>query len=626
MVNGIEFKEIFSSIRFPLLWLVAFITVLDMVVTPTDWRFIFYGQFLLNAIFPVLFFMLLFVVSRNVRFSALFVGLSCALLYWADRELYRYWDRHIVPTQINLVTSDLKIVKLIDEIMDLPLILSAALIALPIAILAITLVVMAMTNSPKQEQRFSLRTRLTALIAVGVVASGITYGSGPTLTVMGTLDMKPRDWDAGEQIRYGLFNHFYISATRPLLFDRVVRGDPSIVVNELGYSTIKASATRNQAPDMVMMLAESMIDPLTLRADFHEDPMRKIRADGRGSRAAGLLRVHTAGGRSWLSEHSLLTGIPSSLFSVMATRPFSLADGDTRTIARPLKAQGYKTIAMYAAPTDTLFDASKTYLSLGFDEFLSVADMRERFGSADGTDDGILLNAVKGFLQKEEQPVFLFVVTHDLHMPYPPTGNARFVDKSIGTFQMQEYFRRLSVFSEKTAELVEYLETRRDPVLFGMFGDHTPPMPREFEDVGFRDGLSDPLYRTPYLIVSNYRRLDIDPSDIDVSYMPGLMLELAQLDGGTYFRINAAIRDICDGQFIQCEAPRELLDSYYTYIAVNTTVGRQTLANQITPSNRRLVRAVRSLTRAGGIGDDVGATDGALDRVLDFGRAAAPAG
>jgi hypothetical protein len=252
--------------------------------------------------------------------------------------------------------------------------------------------------------------------------------------------------------------------------------------------------------------------------------------------------------------------------------------------------------------------------------------MRKRFGEADGTHDGILLNAAKGFLQEEKEPVFLFVVTHDLHMPYQPVGSERFVDKSVGTFQMQEYFRRLSVFSEKTAEFVNYLENRRTPVLFGMFGDHTPPILSDFEEVGFHDGISNPLYRTPYLIVSNYRRLDIDPPGIDVSYMPGLMLELASLDGGTYFRINTAVRKICDGRFVQCEAPRELLDSYYTYLATNTTVGRYIAARQKPYSEGWLVRAVRPLAGAGGFGDDIGAAGGALDRVLDLGRAASPAG
>jgi len=574
MKNRTENIRVLSEIRLPLLLLVTFVTAIDMLTTATDWRFLVYGQFLFNAIIPVLFFMLLFIVSRNPRFSAILAGMSCAFLYWGNHELYRYWDRFIVPAQVDLLLKDLKITKVFTEIADLPLLLSVAAVLLPIVALTIILSMMALTNSRKQELHFPLRARMGALLAVATVASAMIYGSGPVLAVMSAMEMKPRDWDMGEQLKYGLFNHLYISASRPVLFATVLQGDPSVIVDAVGQTPVKVSASQRPSPDIVVMLAESVIDPLTLRADFHADPMAELRAAGHRNRADGYIRVHTVGGRSWLSEYALLTGIPSSLFSETAVRPFSLADSKTWTIAHTLDAHGYRTIGMYAAPTDSLFPARKTYLSLGFDDFLGVPEMRERFGEADGTDDGILLNATRRLLEDTEQPVFLFIVTHDLHMPYPPVGNGLFVDKSVGTPRMQEYFRRLSVFSGKTAKFLRDLDRMRRPVLFAMFGDHTPPMPTEFEEIGFRDGKSEPLYHTPYLIFSNSRDVNLDIRDFDVSYSPGLILDLAHVDGGQYFRINSAVRQLCHGNFMNCEAPRELMNSYYTYLAANTSASR----------------------------------------------------
>jgi phosphoglycerol transferase MdoB-like AlkP superfamily enzyme len=569
MMSRLKRTNTRRSTLISLLFLLVALTALDMLTTATSWRFILYGHFLFNAIFPVLGFALFVVVTRNPRFSAILVGLFCALLYLGNYKLYVYWDRYLVPAHLDLLASDLKITQVLVEIVDIHMFIAALVTVVPVVALAVVLAMLAMKKSRKQEHTISARTRLVTLFVVVGLTFGLYAGSGAVLSVMSAMQMKPRDWDMAEQIKYGLFNHLYIAAAQPLIFDRMVQGDPSLIVDQVENKPVLVSAARSTKPDIVMMLAESMIDPMTLRADLHTDPMAALRADGRRNRASGLVRVHTVGGRSWLSEYALLTGIPSNLFSVEATRPFALAGGKTWSIAQSVKAQGYRAIAMYAAPADALFPAKEAYLSLGFDEFLDVPDMRARFGEADGTDDGIMLNAASEILQEDDQPVFLFLVSHDLHMPYPPIRNSLYVDQTVGTPEMQEYFRRLQVFSMKTAAFIDDLEKSQAPALFAAFGDHVPPMPRDFEKIGFRTGMADPLYFTPYLIFSNYRRLELDPSSFDVSYAPGLVLDLAQLDGGQFFRINSSVRMLCDGEFKQCGSNAELLHSYYAYLSTN---------------------------------------------------------
>lgn len=564
-------RWIWEKTRIPLLLLVLAVTAMDMLTTPTDWRFIVFGQFLFNAIPAVLFFSLILAISRNPRFSTVITWLLCAIVYLTNYMIYYQWNSYLLPAHFYLAIADIRVTGLIFTNLSFPLFVSGIMIVG--AVLGTGLAVFALSNNRKPEILFPPRIRAAMVLAVSVMALTMHYGKDGVAAVMRGVAIEQHEWDMGEQIKRGLFNHLYLTATNPGLFTRMIKGDPSNILELAERLPPLDCDDYCVRPDVVAVLAESMIDPLTLRADFHADPLAGLRAGTAKNRASGLIRVHIAGGRTWNSEYTFLTGIPGPLFSWSAPRPFILADSNTWTIARAFRKLGYKTIAVYAARGNYIFNARAKYLDLGFDQFLDDKDIDARYGKADGTADGMVLNAIDQILRDEPEPTFIFAVSYDLHMPYANKRNGLFVDESVGTPAVQEYFRRQNEFSTKVSKFIEDQDKKGDPMLFAMFGDHVPPLLRDFEEIGFRDDVPDPLYKTPYLLHSTYGPVSVNPPNLDLSYLAGLVFDQARLDSGQYFRVNSMFRGLCGGAFIRCSAAPELIQSYYAYLYTNIAAG-----------------------------------------------------
>ncbi|MDH3229546.1 MAG: sulfatase-like hydrolase/transferase [Alphaproteobacteria bacterium] len=567
MKETVGLAWLWGSIRMPLLFLVLTVTALDMLTTPTDWRFLVFGYFAFNAIPVILFFALIFAVTRNPKFSTIITGLFCGVIYLANYSLFLYWDSYLVPAHFQLAVADLKVTELVFTNLNFPLFLTATVI-IGTAV-GTSLALVGLSKTRKGELAFPLRLRVAVVLAVGVAVLALNFGKDGAAAAMRGMKMEPHDWDMAEQLKYGLFNHLYLTAVRPGLFESMLEGNPSGILEYVGRQPVPVRDGGSAPPNVVAVLAESMIDPLSLRAEFHADPLAGLRAEAIENRAGGLTRVHIVGGGTWMSEYTFLTGIPGPLFSTTGPRPFSLADGNTWTLARAFRDLGYKTVALYGARKDYIFDARATYLDLGFDRFLDFEDIGVRYGTADGTADGKVLNAIDRILREETGPTFIFAVSYDLHMPYANKGNALFVDESVGTPAMQEYFRRQSVFSAKMSKFIDEQDGKGTPLLVAMFGDHIPPMPRDFEEVGFHENVRDPLYRTPYLLHSTFGPVNTGLPELDLSYLAGMVLDQAQVDGGEYFRVNSAIRELCRGRFVHCDAAPDLLQSYYAYLGSN---------------------------------------------------------
>jgi phosphoglycerol transferase MdoB-like AlkP superfamily enzyme len=415
---------------------------------------------------------------------------------------------------------------------------------------------------------------MAIIMAVAAVTFGLYAGKGATSAAMRFAKMEPAEFDMREQLKYGLFNHLYLSSAQPVLYDSMIAGNSTRILDYAKSQPISGSHNLQAPPNVVVILAESLMDPKTLATEFRNDPLAGLRADGAENRAEGLARVHVVGGRSWISEFTLLTGIPSLLLGSNSLWPFDLASSDTWTLARALKGQGYKTYALYAPRGDFLYNARETYLRLGFDKFLDVEDFNIWFGDMDASADEKLLKAADQILRDEPGPVFIFAVSFDLHMPYDSIGNGRFVDRSVGTPGMQEFFRRESIFAAQLTQFLEKQDQGASQLLFGIVGDHIPPMPRAFEEIGFREDVEAPLYRTHYLLHSSHAPLNAAATgmDMDLSFFASLILDSAGLDGGQYFRVNSAVRELCRGRFVLCDAPSDLLQSYYAYLGANLTV------------------------------------------------------
>lgn len=176
-----------------------------------------------------------------------------------------------------------------------------------------------------------------------------------------------------------------------------------------------------QDADIIVLIVESYGNTLFTNPDHYsrmEDRYRELETSLEPAGLHGvssLIRSPIAGGRSWLADATLLSGITlenQALFdALMKRRPY--------TLVHFLKERGYETV--FAAPGTTyLFDDWTEIFP--FDQFIIREDFEYNgpFLSMGALPDQYLLEYVHRFLEarKDTRPVFMEVLLASSHTPF----------------------------------------------------------------------------------------------------------------------------------------------------------------------------------------------------------------
>lgn len=542
--------------------LTAVVTLMDMVSTPTGIGFIFSGHFLLNAFPAILIFAVFLALTGRTGISAATAIVSCGILYLFNGLKYIYWDSVIVPADLHLLLAPADFMRTVLAGLNsttgpgIALLIMAAIFILSLAWIR-----------GRRGKPLSRPFRTAVLCAAATASAGLYWGRGDATPILDRMGISQSIWKIELQLEYGLFNHLYLTSALNGFDPTMFGGDPELAIAYASSLDRHVVDDGGSLPDIVVLLAESFFDPATLRHGLLDDPLAPIRPGQAGYSASGFTGVHSAGGGTWMAEHSFVTGIPGPEFGPTGRWPFALSDNSSWTIAKALRRHGYGTVLIYPAEDNFIFDSRRVYLELGFDRYYDISDVKDSFGLADGTVDGQILNAVSRTLEEQEGPVFVFALSLDLHHPYlAASGPRRFLDEAIDAPELETYMRRQRDFAGRVASFLADQESGDAPLLFAMFGDHSPPLGKQLSSIGLKDVPGNPLYQTPYFIRSNYRPVGPGMPYLDLSYLAGFILDEAGLDGGEFFRVNAAIRDVCQGRFRDCQADADLIRSYFAYL------------------------------------------------------------
>ena len=123
---------------------------------------------------------------------------------------------------------------------------------------------------------------------------------------------------------------------------------------DFGLLSAPASATAATCgtagcPDIVIVHLESVFDPVLL-ADYRATGGYLGQMEKKSSAASksGLLRVHTWGGASWISEFAVLCGVDPTIFGLAGAQPhLNLSRYVKNCLPNYLKRLGYETHAIY---------------------------------------------------------------------------------------------------------------------------------------------------------------------------------------------------------------------------------------------------------------------------------------
>lgn len=360
------------------------------------------------------------------------------------------------------------------------------------------------------------------------------------------------------------------------------RLDSTAFARQVEELRAKAIPARRPA-DIVVILQESQFNPMAVAgcpADLCQGPA--FLGDS-STTDDGELRVHVTGGGTWLSEFTLLTAVPHTVYGAAGQyASFNIAPGVQRSLVRSLKASGYHTVAVYPV-RGGMMNARSAYGAYGFDEFLDAADLGLS-GAFDTPDDVMHQAALKvlGQARRHGKPVFLLALTianHSEHglpsHPVPDSMLARtraaFGDK-VETRPFADYLFRTRAFEAAWEKTRKALLGGPQPTVLAWFGDHLPPF-------GNASRLRSAIKGTPqvpavndllltwYNVSSNLPQQANDRSRhrLDIVFLPGLLAQRAGAPMDDWLAANVLARQRCAGLLVECAEPG-LRDTYMSFL------------------------------------------------------------
>ena len=333
-------------------------------------------------------------------------------------------------------------------------------------------------------------------------------------------------------------------------------------------------------PDIVVWLNESTFNPLNFKLPHAQLPRMDMFEDNERTRASGLLRVHTFGGKTWLSEFSALTGLVPDDFGAMRNLVFNTVGPKVNSsLVRLLKANGYRAVVLM--PTmKRFYGAGRTYEAMGFDEVLTLRDFHA-YDKIPGdewdiADSDRLSEAARGLITahrngaKSEQPIFLYMLSVHEHAPYSKkTKVAYALDRSGVTpslaAKLTDYIGKLRLLNLGVDAMDNFVaRSGARHMLFAYFGDHQAYY--EEDSPSYRYDLRNPKNITQFQLRANFGPQSLPRLPLtDIAFLPSLVADYAGVREDDYFAALSAMRRLCEGKLEDCE-DQALVSSYKGYI------------------------------------------------------------
>ncbi len=344
-----------------------------------------------------------------------------------------------------------------------------------------------------------------------------------------------------------------------LLVDRVEKEKNTIITN------------KDEMPDIVVILNESVFDPSKLDYDFADKLKFAFFQNGNYTKYSGILNVNTFGGSSWISEYEINTGIPHKSFAGPSYMPFiTLVPHTKNSIMSHLRSLGYRVEVLY--PVDKNFSlALDAYTTLGSHGVTDIYEYGFKPESWGRIPDKMIGDMIIDALDKNpEKPKYIFAATmlnHGPHSNFFPDniGCSRSMNDQLCS-KLNDYIARLTKTNEDQLDLIGKLMKRKKKTIIVNFGDHLPSFEGFSTQLRFTRDIKD-YFKTFYNVNANFDiKDDSKYPELDITFIPGLLLDLATLNNNSFYKANSFIRKNCNGQITNCKENDKLLESYKSLI------------------------------------------------------------
>ena len=373
----------------------------------------------------------------------------------------------------------------------------------------------------------------------------ICYGMGPFLDILsGVAENKIRS--------------IHLSETSELIKSKLVN-------LEQGQNNI------DKLPNIILVLNESTFDPSYLDYEFAKKLKFSFFDSNEYLKAKGILKVHTFGGGSCLSEFPSVTGIIHDIFKGPVTYPFiNIARITKSSLFMELKKLGYYSIVIY--PQDKKFiNAEEAFKILGADMVVGTSDYDYKPLDWRGVSEKFISEMIDTEIANapKNMPIFISVATIRNHGPHERNapdvlGCSNDLD-DIQCSKMNDYINRLKETDKEWMEYSRKIMQQDTKTVIIHFGDHLPSFEGEMDEFKFKypDIAKQDIYRTFYNIRANFDISDYTYPVLDISYFPSIILDIIGKNNSEFYKASSFIRKQCNGLLLECgDGEEKLLESY----------------------------------------------------------------
>jgi phosphoglycerol transferase MdoB-like AlkP superfamily enzyme len=353
------------------------------------------------------------------------------------------------------------------------------------------------------------------------------------------------------------------------------KADESLILNLLSKTLDSKQIDKTQElPDIIVILNESTINPYKLDYPFVDSFNFNYFKDTQYTRYSGILDVNTFGGSSWISEYEINTGVPHKYFKGPSYMPFiTLVPMTQNSIMLYLKSLGYETDIVY--PIDKEFSmAREAYTQLGADHIYDIFDFGFDPKTWTGVPDRLIGDMIIKVLdQNPEKPKYIFAATMLNHGPHSSffedqLGCSQFMNEVLCS-KLNDYITRLNQSNIDMLELINKLMSRKRKTILVNFGDHMPSFEGYSTQLRFSRDISN-FYKTFYNINSNFLPVNktVKYPVLDISLIPGLVLDMAGINQSEFYTANSLIRKNCNGNIKDCNLKenQNIFESYKSLV------------------------------------------------------------
>ncbi len=372
-------------------------------------------------------------------------------------------------------------------------------------ILLILILIRILIKNKKTKSRlpFWLRLILVSLsiVSIPVVTKGL-QSYGVLSAYFGNLAQGYSDYG----YLYGFGNSvFGLGMSKPVNYSEAAV-NRVMEENDMGDTAL----TTPENVNVVVILLESFFDPTEANfLELSEDPIPYAHYLEENF-SSGHLTVPVVGAGTCDSEFEVLTGMSMQFFGPgeYPQKTILKQVDKCESIASDLKELGYSTHVVHNNGAN-FYSRQNAFGLMGFDTFTSkeMLDITEYNPLNTWPMDDILTDATVEAMDQTEGADLVYTITVETHGDYPkydvfedPDIDVNAVGKSEEVnYQWEYYVNMLHDEDRWIQSYIEALDSRDEPTLVVMFGDHLPTLGLTESEVATGD-----LYQTKYFTWNNF--------------------------------------------------------------------------------------------------------------------------